>query len=121
MNDRFALDAWIVSPVPDSGNEAVRQPAEVVDEICEIEAVPEIKCPAGGRGYGDLNPIRQGFLRDDARVEVVIDREGHCSALLRSGSATGVKRSNPISKGNGGKDQVGVGTLGPGAPFDAAS
>src|SRR5208282_4024146 len=46
VNDRFALDAWIVSPVPDSGNEAVRQPAEAVDEICDIGAVPEIKCPA---------------------------------------------------------------------------
>ena len=104
VNDRFTLDPWIVSPVPDSGNEAVRQPAEVVEEICEIEAVPEIKCPAGGRGHGDLNPIRQEFLRNDARVEVVIDREGHCSALLRSGSATGVERGNSISTENGGKD-----------------
>jgi integrase len=104
VNDRFTLDPWIVSPVPDSANETVRQPAEVVEEICEIEAVPEIKCPAGGRGHGDLNPIRQEFLRNDARVEVVIDREGHCSALLRSGSATGVERGNSISTENGGKD-----------------
>ena len=121
VNDRFALDAWIVSPVPDSGNETVRQPAQVVHEICEIEAVPEIKCPAGGRGHGDLNPIRQGFLRNDARVEVVIDREGHCSALLRSGLATGVGCRNPIDKRNGSEDQASARTVGTGAPPDAAS
>jgi len=121
VNDRFALDAWIVSPVPDSGNEALRQPAEVVDEICDIGAVPEIKCPAGGLGHGDLNPIRQEFLRNDARAEMVVDREGRCSALLRSGSATGVERGNPISKGNGREDRARVGTVGTGAPPDGAS
>jgi integrase len=121
VNDRFALDAWIVSPVQDSGNEALRQPAEVVDEICDIGAVPEIKCPAGGPGYGDLNPIRQEFLRNDARAEMVIDREGRCSALLRSGSATGVERGNSINQGNGREDRARVGTVGTGAPSDAAS
>src|SRR5450631_1401957 len=121
VNDRFALDAWIVSPVQDSGNEALRQPAEVVDEICDIGAVPEIKCTVGGPGYGDLNPIRQEFLRNDARAEMVIDREGRCSALLRSGSATGVERGNSINKGTGREDRARVGTVGTGAPSDAAS
>jgi integrase len=121
VNDRFALDAWIVSPVPDSGNEALRQPAEVVDETCDIGAAPEIKCPAGGPGHGDLNPIRQEFLRNDARTEMVIDRAGHCSALLRSGSATGVERGNSINQGNGREDRARVGTVGTGAPPDATS
>jgi integrase len=85
VNDRFTLGAWIASPVPVSVKETVRQPVEAVHEICKIEAVPRIKCPEGGPGHGDLTPIRQGFLFNDARAEMVIDREGHCSALLRIG------------------------------------
>jgi integrase len=121
VNDRFALEAWVVSPVPASVDEPVRQPAEAVDEICEIEPLPEIKCPAGGREHGDLISIQQGFLLDHAPTEVVIDRKDHCSSLLRSGSAPGVERGNPIGTENGGKDQTRLGTVGTGAPPDAAS
>jgi integrase len=121
VNDRFALEAWVVSPVPASVGETIRQPAEAVHKICGLEPLPEVKCPAGGREHGDLIPIRQGFLLDDAPTEVVIDRKGHCSALLRSGSATGVERGNPINQGNGGEDQASVGTVGTGAPPDATS
>lgn len=121
VNDRFALGAWIVSPVPASVEETVRQSADAVNKICGIEPLPEIKCPAGGREHGDLIPIRQGFLLDDAPTEVVIDRKGHCSSLLRSGSATGVERGNSISTENGRKNQPRLGTLGTGAPPDTAS
>ena len=40
-----------------------------------------------------------GFSFEDARGEMVIDRKGHCSPVLRSSPAAGVGCGNPINKG----------------------
>jgi hypothetical protein len=118
VNDRFTLGVRMASPVPDRLDETARRPEELVREI---EAAQQIKYPEGGREHGNLTPIRSGFLLNDAGAEMVVDRKGHCSALLRSGLATGVERGNPISKGNGKEDQARVRTVGTGAPPDPAS
>ena len=118
VNDRFTLGTRIASPAPDGLDETARRPGEIVRGI---EGAQQIKYPEGGPEHGDLTPVRSGFLLNDAGTEMVIDREGHCSALLRSGLATGVGRGNPISKGNGKEDQARVGALGTGAPPDTAS
>ena len=121
VNDRFTLGIRVASPGSDSGNETVRQPTQVVHETCGIEAVSEIKCPAGGPEHGDLTPIRPGFLLEVAPVEMVIDRKGYCSPVLRASPTTGTGRCNPINEGNGSKNQATVRTVGAGAPPDAAS
>ena len=118
VNDRFTLGTRIASPAPDGLDETARRPGEIVRGI---EGAQQIKYPEGGPEHGDLTPVRSGFLLNDAGTEMVIDREGHCSALLRSGLATGVGRGNPISKGNGKEDQARVRALGTGAPPDTAS
>jgi integrase len=118
VNDRFTLGTRIASPAPDGLDETARRPGEIVRGI---EGAQQIKYPEGGREHGDLTPVRSGFLLNDAGTEMVIDREGHCSALLRSGLTTGVGRGNPISKGNGKEDQARVRALGTGAPPDTAS
>ena len=121
VNDRFTLGTRIASPAQDSWDETVRLPGEIAHKICKIEAIQQIKCPAGGREHGDLTPIRPGFLLEDARAEMVIDRKGHCSPVLRSSPAAGVGCGNPVNKGNGKEDQSSVRSLGTGAPPDSAS
>jgi hypothetical protein len=98
VNDRFTLGMRIVSLAPNGGNEAVRQPAEVGHDICGIKAVQGIKCPAGGHEHGDLTSIRPGFPSEDARAEMVIDRQGYCSPVLRSSSRAGVECGNQSTK-----------------------
>jgi site-specific recombinase XerD len=121
VNDRFTLGTGIAFPAPDFWNATVR-PGEIVHEICKIEPIQQIKCPEGGREHGDLAPNpRPGFLLDNARVEVVIEREGHCPPLFRSSPPTGVGCRNPINKGNGSEDQARARTVGTRAPPDAAS
>jgi integrase len=121
VNDRFTLGIRIVSPAPDGGNEAVRQSAEVVREICGIEAAQGITCPAGVHEHGDLTSILPGFPFEDARAEMVIDREGYCSPVLRSSTQAGVGCGNPNREANGSEDPAIVGTVGTGAPPDGAS
>jgi integrase len=122
VNDRFTLGTRIASPAPDSLDETAPHAEEIGHEIWKIEPVQQIKCPEGGREHGDLTGApRPGFLLNNAGTEMIIDREGHCSALLRSGLATGVGCRNPIDKRNGSADQASARTVGTGAPPDAAS
>jgi integrase len=121
VNDRFTLGMRSASPASDGGDGTLGQPAEVVHEICGIEAAQGIKCSAGGHENGDLIPIRPGFLLEDATVEMVIDRKGYCSPVLRSSPAAGTGRGNPINEGHGSEDQATLRTVGSGVPPDAAS
>jgi site-specific recombinase XerC len=84
VNDRFTLGTRMAFPAPAGLSEIVRIPEALVHKICEIEAVRKIESPEGGHEHGDLTPIRPGFLLNDARAEMVIDREGQCSPVLRS-------------------------------------
>jgi integrase len=121
VNDRFTLGTRMAFPAPAGLSEIGRIPEALVHKICEIEAVRKIESPEGGYEHGDLTPIRPGFLLNDARAEMVIDREGHCSPVLRSSTTAGVGRGNPINKGNGREDKASVGTVGTGTPPDAVS
>lgn len=121
VNDRFTLGIRTVSPAPNGRNEAVRQSAEVVREICGIEAAQGITCFAGVHEHGDLTSILPGFPFEDARAEMVIDRKGYCSPVLRSSTQAGVGCGNPIREANGSEDPAIVGTVGTGAPPDGAS
>jgi integrase len=121
VNDRFTLETRIADPAQDRGSETVRQPAEVVHEICKIEVVQEIECPVGGRENGDLSPIRPGFLLNNARPEMVIDRKDYCSPVLRSSPTARAGCGNPINKENSRENKASVGTVGTGAPPDATS
>src|ERR1700722_9467951 len=121
VNDRITLGTRIASPAPDSLNETARTEREIVHEICEIGPIQQVKCSAGGREHDDLTAVRPGFVLDDARAEMVIDRKGHCSPVLRSSPSAGTGCCNSINKAKGSEDQTSVRTVGIGTTPNAPS
>jgi integrase len=120
VNDRFTLGTFTASPNPNNRDQNVQSPEETAQEILELKATPRIKCEEGGTEHGDSNPIKSGFLLEDARVEMVIDGKGRCSSVLRANAATGAGCGNSINEGEGGENKPSVRTVGTGAPPDAA-
>src|ERR1700722_3899763 len=121
VNDRITLGTRIASPAPDTLNETARTEREIVHEICEIGPIQQVKCSAGGREHDDLTAVRPGFVLDDARAEMVIDRKGHCSSVLRSSPPAGTGCRNSINKAKGSEDQTSVRTVGIGTTPNAPS